>query len=724
MFQRIMTLALVLAATAAVLPGGAGAATNDVRVTIAARFCDQYTDIFANRARNNIMESLRDLGPDTPYGSNQAADPVRPEKEDLPPQSKCKPLAGWRFVLGKGYKSRAVSGPWGSLSIVTNPFTTDITTKASTPLLNNAGQDTGDTIAGAVTITLTQEQANLAAKPNSLWIQGGTTTDPVLNVTYPGEYGFGALRCAIDDLNGDNVEWIGIPQGSKHVFCYAYYVKPPPTSGTIIVRKQTSADTPAETASTTFPFKGNISFNADESFALSAKPGGPGAITFYRGEVAGGAPPWSFREIVPDGWTLTDITCTSATGKSTWTTNTTAASTSVTLAAADTVTCTYTDRLTPPKAGLSVNKVTLGAVGTFSWDVTNAGGTRVGGIAARTTEQGVETPGTPDLTLDPGTYAITEDLPSSSGGDWALTGVTCNGQTVAEVQPVSVALTAGAGVFCTFTNTFTPKGTIRIRKRTVGAVGTTGFVVTPLFGEPRSFEQSARTTKENTPVLATGDDTSNIALGTYAIQETTPSESTRGYWTLDSVTCNGEPVGSAQGQVEITLTAQEPDADCTFTDRFTKGDEPTTPPTVDPDSPGGGVSPSARPAANLVITKRVSPTAITFGGTARYTVTVTNRGPDTAEDVTVVEANVTGREPLDVVTGRGTCRSARPVVCKLGSLKKGATVMLRVTARPRTVGRIENIVATNTSTNELSTDDNTAAATLVVRLNRRPNFTG
>ena len=175
-------------------------------------------------------------------------------------------------MLGRGYRSRAVSGPWGSLSIVTNPFATDITTKPATPLLNSAGQDTGDTIAGAVTIPLTQEQANIAARPNSLWIQGGTTTDPVLDTLYPGEYGFGALRCAIDNLNGDNVEWIAFPQGAKHVFCYAYYVKPPPTSGTIIVRKELSSDTPPETASTTFPFKGNISFNADESFALSARP--------------------------------------------------------------------------------------------------------------------------------------------------------------------------------------------------------------------------------------------------------------------------------------------------------------------------------------------------------------------------------------------------------------------------------------------------------------------
>ena len=225
-------------------------------------------------------------------------------------------------------------------------------------------------------------------------------------------------------------------------------------------------------------------------------------------------------------------------------------------------------------------------------------------------------------------------------------------------------------------------------------------------------------------MLATGDDTSKIALGRYAIQETSPTEPSRGYWTLDSIVCNGEPVASAQGQAEITLTAEQPDADCTFTDRFTKGAEPPTPPTTDPDNPSGGVSPSSRPAANLVVTKRVTPKAITFGGSALYTVTVTNRGPDTAEDVTVVEANATGTQPLDVEISKGTCRRTRPIVCTVGSLKKGETVTLQVRARPRTTGTIKNIVATNSSTNELSTADNRAAALLKVRRNTRPAFTG
>ena len=76
------------------------------------------------------------------------------------------------------------------------------------PLLNGSGQSTGETIAGATTIKLTEEQSKLAAQASKLWIQGGTPTQPI---TDPVTYGFGALRCATDNLNGDNVEWISYP---------------------------------------------------------------------------------------------------------------------------------------------------------------------------------------------------------------------------------------------------------------------------------------------------------------------------------------------------------------------------------------------------------------------------------------------------------------------------------------------------------------------------------
>ena len=320
--RRLPALLAVFGALLAVLSSSAGAQVGGTgyKVTIAARECPEYTDITANRARNDIQESLEDLGEDTPYTSGQ---PIDPETED-DNQPNCTPLPNWRFTLGKGYKSRAVSGPWGSLSIVTDPYNTDIVTRAETPLLDDNGTDTGDTIAGAVTIELTAEQLQRATTANSLWIQGGTPSDPILNAAFPGQYGFGALRCAIDNLNGDNVEWISYPQGSEHVFCYAYYVTPPPTSGSIVIRKRVEGG-----ASQVFNFDGNLSFNADGRFDITLNnQESANSPVFYR---AAGTT-WRAHELVPGGWSLTGLAC-QKTGMSAVDTDLAAAEVRITLAA-------------------------------------------------------------------------------------------------------------------------------------------------------------------------------------------------------------------------------------------------------------------------------------------------------------------------------------------------------------------------------------------------------
>jgi hypothetical protein len=257
-------------------PNGKG---TDLFVTIAARECPSYADIMANRARNDIQESLRDLGKNTVYKPGQPIEPGVEATND----PNCTPLSGWRFTLGTGYRTRAVSGPWGSLSIVTDPYDTDIVTEDRVPLLDYAGRATDDFLAGATTIELTKAQAKRAATANSLWIQGGTPADPILNGQYPDEFGFGALRCSIDNLNGDNVEWIAYPQGTEHVFCYAYYVRPPPTSGTIVIRKEVRG---TQGATHTFSFDGNLSFNVGNIFNLRVSNGQPASQSFYRAATA------------------------------------------------------------------------------------------------------------------------------------------------------------------------------------------------------------------------------------------------------------------------------------------------------------------------------------------------------------------------------------------------------------------------------------------------------
>jgi hypothetical protein len=200
----------VLAGAAALLGAAPAASATTYQMTLVARSCPEYTDVMANRARNDIQESLRDLGKTTVYRAD-GSQPISPAVEE-PNHPNCSPITGWEFKFGDGINGKD-TGPWGRLSKVRNPIDRTpeprLITKDSTPLLNSTGGDTGNDIEGAVTVTLTDQESALALK-RSLWVQGGVPGDPVLNTKFPGTYGFAALRCAIDNLNGDNVEFTAI----------------------------------------------------------------------------------------------------------------------------------------------------------------------------------------------------------------------------------------------------------------------------------------------------------------------------------------------------------------------------------------------------------------------------------------------------------------------------------------------------------------------------------
>jgi hypothetical protein len=568
--RRAVGLVAVTVLVAAVLPlavaavgrtaGASDASPGTYTVTLAARSCPSYTDITANRARNNIMESLRDLGGDTPYTGDE---PVSPSVE-AEAQPNCTPITNWHFTFGNGIAGQ-VTGPWGALSTVSNPEPSPPATLASTPLLDDQGDPTGQQIAGAVTVTLTAAQVEQAEQHN-LWIQGGLATDPVENSQFPDTYGFGALRCAADNVNGDNVEWVGFPQGSTNVFCFAYYVTPPPTSGTIVVTKQVPQ---GNTDTQTFDFTGNTSYEPDGAFSLGVVDGAPASQTFIR--AAGGAP-WTVDEDVPVNWQLTDLTCVSGDGDSTTTTTGTLAT--IDLAAGDTVTCTYTDAPLPP-AALTIEKVSYGGVGTFPFTIT--GGQAPVDVSATTTVPGVAVDTGPTTLSDPGQYTITEDLPTATGGAWTLTSVTCDGTDETPVDDaVTITVAQGDEPVCTFTDTFDPDGVIAISKVMNGALGDADFVIGSDAFPGQSLYQTASPTAEGVPALATGDASDQLPLGTYSIEELVPSGGDPTGWSLDDVTCNGSTTPVTAGVVTVTLTAAEPTADCTFTDSYSAPVPPTT----------------------------------------------------------------------------------------------------------------------------------------------------
>ncbi len=595
-------MALVAMAAAAFLLSTAGShaqaagTTHPYQVTFVARQCPNYQDISANLARNNIQESLQDLGPDTFY---QPGQPISPSIE-TPHQPACTPLAGWQFTFGSGIDGTT---PGTNLSRVSAPGA-PVTTEASVPLLDPQGDPTGGSIAGAVTVALTPAQVSAALSRN-LWVQGGTATDPLGTGSFGDRYAFGALRCAIDNLNGDNVEWVGFPTGTTNVFCYYYAVSQTPAPGTIVVKKQQvlAAD---ETASTnTFPFNGSVSYNPGGNFdvPVSGPSGATGSVSFTRDSGVD----WNFTELPYGGFSFTSVTCSSNSGLSTFKqgsgtpaptlTSTVNDPVIVDLAPADVATCTYVD--TRNVVDLTVLKQTTGGSGPTTFDFGMTGPT--GGLPDLSAT--VSQPDDPVVactatavcdTVDtggsfPATYTMTEALPPAApAGTWAVSGFECNGNggpTTDPTQSVTITSLSDAIQACVFTDSFTPTGSVTITKTTTGGVGSTDFVVTPVTlpsdeSDTGQTLLSATTTQPGVPVTATltsGPPIDPLAVNQqYSITEEGPENTVAGTWATHSISCNGAATDPTASDTVVTLTAADPHITCAFTNAFTAAPPATT----------------------------------------------------------------------------------------------------------------------------------------------------
>jgi uncharacterized repeat protein (TIGR01451 family) len=181
------------------------------------------------------------------------------------------------------------------------------------------------------------------------------------------------------------------------------------------------------------------------------------------------------------------------------------------------------------------------------------------------------------------------------------------------------------------------------------------------------------------------------------------------------VVCNGTAVPAEQGSLRVTLTADHPDVDCTFTNVLDKAN-------VLPDTATGGDSQST-PIADLVLTKRADRRSVTLGGTVRYTVRVTNRGPATAHNVVVAEEIGDRRAIISATPARYRCSTARKLPsCLIGTLRSGQSATIHVLARSLVSGLRPNRAVVLSSTAERTLRNNVARAAVLVR--SPTNFTG
>jgi uncharacterized cupredoxin-like copper-binding protein len=293
------------------------------------------------------------------------------------------------------------------------------------------------------------------------------------------------------------------------------------------------------TSSQSFPFELQTGESLPDEFSLMHNQ-----TKAYTGSTALFPGTYTVTELVPENWDLTGISCT-GTGDSVVDLDQDLVS--VTLAAEDSLTCTFTNREAP--GSITIVKDTLPANSSQSFTFTKGGDFPAGTF--NLTGQSAGDANTEIFSgLAAGTYTIAETIPAG----WKLTGRSCTGGTTNNITDgVSIDLAPGQSVTCTFTNT--QDGSITIVKDTLPANSSQSFTFTKGGDFPAgTFNLTGQSAGDaNTEIF------SGLAAGTYTIAETIPAG-----WKLTGRSCTGGTTNNITDGVSIDLAPGQ-SVTCTFT---------------------------------------------------------------------------------------------------------------------------------------------------------------
>ncbi len=119
--------------------------------------------------------------------------------------------------------------------------------------------------------------------------------------------------------------------------------------------------------------------------------------------------------------------------------------------------------------------------------------------------------------------------------------------------------------------------------------------------------------------------------------------------------------------------------------------------------------------ADTTITKTASSGTVLQGTNFTYTLTVTNNGPATATVVTVTDTLPTQVSYVSAVPTQGTCsQAAGTVTCLLGTMTKGTTATVNITATAVTRGQVTNTASVSATQPDPVLNNSSSVTILIV----------
>jgi uncharacterized repeat protein (TIGR01451 family) len=109
--------------------------------------------------------------------------------------------------------------------------------------------------------------------------------------------------------------------------------------------------------------------------------------------------------------------------------------------------------------------------------------------------------------------------------------------------------------------------------------------------------------------------------------------------------------------------------------------------------------------SNVSVSMVPTPAPIAVGRPLTFTIKVSNEGPSAAQDVGLSVALPFSATPLQARAGRGYCRGAYTIDCRLGQIARGDTATVVVVVRPEVVGTVVVTASATTPTAQSATGD-------------------